>query len=188
MPWAPRPWRENRSPAAVSCRAAARSRAVRRGRRCGARRAPGAGARRMTCLRCGCESSERAKFCLECGVALAARCTPGQARRGPRPPRPALRLVHRRLRHARPAGREGATPRLGVEGGLGDRHLSVRVRPDSRPKCPIPIINRRSTGSVQTKIRTCAGIIARPRAHRGALTIVSTPSERGWLSSISSPA
>jgi len=39
------------------------------------------------------------------GAALAA---PGQARRGPRPPRPTLRLVHRRLRHARSEGRQGA--------------------------------------------------------------------------------
>ncbi|MBI1816899.1 MAG: AAA family ATPase [Deltaproteobacteria bacterium] len=28
----------------------------------------------MNCAKCGCESPERAKFCLECGAAIAARC------------------------------------------------------------------------------------------------------------------
>jgi hypothetical protein len=28
----------------------------------------------MTCAKCGCESPERAKFCVECGAAFAARC------------------------------------------------------------------------------------------------------------------
>ncbi len=29
----------------------------------------------MKCAKCGCESPERAKFCLECGAAFALRCT-----------------------------------------------------------------------------------------------------------------
>jgi hypothetical protein len=28
----------------------------------------------MNCARCGCQSPDRAKFCLECGAAFAARC------------------------------------------------------------------------------------------------------------------
>jgi hypothetical protein len=28
----------------------------------------------MTCPRCGCESPEHAKFCLECGAVFSARC------------------------------------------------------------------------------------------------------------------
>ena len=39
---------------------------------------------------------------------------PGQARRGPRPARAGLRLVHRGLRHRRPQGRQGAARRAGV--------------------------------------------------------------------------
>ena len=38
----------------------------------------------------------------------------GQARRGPRPARPGLRLVHRGLRYRRSQGRQGAARRAGV--------------------------------------------------------------------------
>jgi hypothetical protein len=39
----------------------------------------------------------------------------GPARRGARPPRASLRLVHRGLRHRRPQGRQGAARRVGRE-------------------------------------------------------------------------
>ena len=44
----------------------------------------------------------------------AAVARSGQARRGPRPARAGLRLVHRGLRHRRPEGRQGAARRAGV--------------------------------------------------------------------------
>ena len=49
-------------------------RALPRHRRHRTRRTARAGARRMNCAKCGCENPERAKFCLECGAAFAARC------------------------------------------------------------------------------------------------------------------
>ena len=64
---------------------------------------------------------------------------PGQAGRGPRPAGAGLRLVHRRLRHRRPQGRQGAARRAAIEfrcclllAQAGPRGTGARRRP-ARP-------------------------------------------------------
>ena len=70
-------------------------------------------------------------FELRAATSLARlRQRQGQARRRPRSSRPALRLVHRRLRHARPQGREGAARRARVRPVRSDPNVTP---PRSRP-------------------------------------------------------
>jgi hypothetical protein len=65
----------------------------------------------------GCTNSE----CKDVGTPrrhqpLPPLARPRQGQRGPRPPRAGLRMVHRRFRHARSEGREGAARRAELSG------------------------------------------------------------------------
>ena len=85
---------------------------------------------------------------------------PGQAGRGARPARPRLRLVHRGLRHARPAGGEGAArcapavmrsrawdststtkPPPPIQPAVGQFHHGSHAWKD-RLKCPTMLLSR----------------------------------------------
>ena len=88
----------------------------------------------------------------------------GQARRGPRPPRSALRLVHRRLRHARPEGRAGA-----AGGAVGAPILAKGERDTIHqwPRPEAPFRRRLSLQSSAADASTRAASAPRPTA-RGA--------------------
>ncbi len=81
----------------------------------------------------------------------------GQARRSARPPRPGLRLVHRRLRHARPDRREGAAGGAAVEegrsGGAWPDHAAFAFVLLTLPSCWTPSMKPMPT---RTSGRRCA--------------------------------